>query len=150
MLWSEVMTRKLLGWAALLAVVGLAGCGQTSEFSVDVIVGGSQGRDAQKLVTIQTVEVKTTGAVSDESTFLLKGFPRESASDYADDPRDSAGQHIIGKFEYGTTADSGKVTFTVTLRDGALNSLGDGSADGTIQSGGNVALSVTLTPVSTW
>jgi len=141
------MTSKILGLALMgLGVLG-AGCGQTSYFSVDVIVSGATGRQRNSMAEIKSVQVNTSGAVSDESSFLLQGFPRSDNYVY---PTASGGQIIIGKFEYGTSSDSGKVTFDVHVKDGSLNDLASGSADGTIQSGGNVAMSITVDPVDTW
>jgi len=141
------MTSKILGLALMgLGVLG-ADCGQTSYFSVDVIVSGATGRQRNSMAEIKSVQVNTSGAVSDESSFLLQGFPRSDNYVY---PTASGGQIIIGKFEYGTSSDSGKVTFDVHVKDGSLNDLASGSADGTIQSGGNVAMSITVDPVDTW
>ena len=134
-----------------LALIGLgllgAGCGQTSYFSVDVIVGGPTGRQRNSMAEIKSVQVNTSGAVSDETTFLLGGFPRSDNYNY---PTADGGQLIIGKFQYGTDSSSGKVTFDVHVKDGSLNDLASGSADGNIQSGSNVAMSVTVDPKDTW
>jgi len=141
------MTRKLLGLALIgLAVLG-AGCGQTSYFSVDVIVGGATGRQRNSMAEIKSVQVTTSGAVSDESSFLLQGFPRSDNYIY---PTASGGQIIIGKFQYGTSSESGKVTFNVHVKDGSLNDLASGSTDSDIQSGANRAMSVTVDPVDSW
>lgn len=138
-----VMTRKLL--AVALGGLGLVGCGQTSYFSVDVIVSGATGRNPMSMQEVKGVSVKTDGATSDQ--FGLDHFPRPDNYAY---PRDSNSQIILGTFQYGTTSESGKVTFHVTVMDGSLNELATGSGDGTIQSGTSVAMSVTVDPVSTW
>jgi hypothetical protein len=140
------MMRKVL----MLALGGLgllgAGCGQTSYFSVDVIVSGQTGRDPLKMQQVIHADVKAEGAISDQSQFGLEGFPRPSSYGY---PRDSKSQIIIGTFQYGTTSESGNVTFHVTLRDDN-NDLATGSGDGTIHSGSSVAMSVTVDPTSAW
>ncbi|HEY8927231.1 MAG TPA: hypothetical protein VIU64_22765 [Polyangia bacterium] len=140
-------TRKFLR----LGLIGLgllgAGCGQTSYFSVDVIVSGATGRQRNSMAEIKSVQVTTSGAISDESSFLLQGFPRPDNYVY---PTVDGGQINIGRFEYGTGSDSGKVTFNVQVKDGSLNTLASGSADGTIKSGANVAMSVTVDPVDSW
>jgi len=141
-----LMTRKVvtlaLGGLGLLA----AGCGQTSFFSVDVIVSGATGRETNKMQEVIHADVKVEGPISDQSQFGLEGFPRPTSYGY---PRDSDGQIIIGKFQYGTTSESGKVTFHVTLRDDN-NDLATGSGEGTIHSGSNVAMSITVDPLASW
>ena len=141
------MTRKFLGLALMgLGVLG-AGCGQSSYFSVDVIVGGATGRQRNSMAEVKSVQVTTSGAVSDESSFLLENFPRSDNYNY---PTASGGQIILGTFQYGTTSESGKVTFNVHVKDGSLNDLASGSGDANIQSGGNVATSVMVQPVDSW
>jgi VCBS repeat-containing protein len=141
-----LMTRKLVALA--LGGLGLlgAGCGQTSHFSVDVIVSGPTGRRMEKMREVSGGDVKAEGAISDQSQFGLENLPRSDSYVY---PLSNS-QIILTRFQYGTTSDSGKVTFTVTLKDGSLNALATGSGEGTIQSGSNVPMSVTVDPVSTW
>jgi hypothetical protein len=140
-------TRKFLR----LGLIGLgllgAGCGQTSYFSVDVIVGGPTGRQRNSMAEIKSVQVNTSGAISDESSFLLENFPRSDNYVY---PLADGGQIIIGRFQYGTGSESGKVTFDIHVKDGSLNDLASGSGDATIKSGANVATSVTVNPVESW
>jgi hypothetical protein len=140
-------TRKLVALAvAGLGLVG-AGCGQTSYFSVDVIVSGATGRRMEKMQEVRYGDVKAEGAVSDESQFGLQNLPRADNYVY---PLNSDRQIILTTFQYGTTAESGKVTFNISLKDGSRNELAAGSGEGTIQAGSNVAMSVTVDPVSTW
>lgn len=141
------MTRKLLGLALLgLGALG-AGCGQTSYFSVDVIVGGATGREMSKMVQINSVEVAASGAVTDESRFLLDGFPRPDNYVYK---TGSGGQIVLAKFQYGTGSNSGKVNFEVHLKDGSRQDLASGSAEESIRSGANFAMSLTVDPVDSW
>jgi len=143
------MTRKRFGLVVLFPILGLglagAGCSETSFFSVDVVVNGATGRSTSKMAEVGGVEVYADGAVSDEKRFVLQNIPRDNY-----DQRDSNSQIILGKFEYGTTQSSGDVIFYVTVFNGAQNSLARGSGDGTIQSGGNVALTVTVEPNDAW
>jgi len=141
------MSRKFLRLGLFgLGLLG-AGCGQTSYFSVDVIVSGPTGRQRNSMAQIQSVQVNTSGAISDESSFLLLGFPRSDNYNY---PTADGGQIIIGRFQYGTGSESGKVTFDIHVKDGSLNDLASGSGDGTIKSGANVAMSVMVNPVDSW
>lgn len=140
-----VMTRKLLALAlGGLSLLG-AGCGQTSFFSVDVIVSGAVGRDQMKMKQVIHGDVKAEGAISDQSQF---GLNVDRPSNYVY-PLDPNHQIVFGTFQYGTTSESGKVTFHVTLRDDN-NDLATGSGEGTIQSGSSVAMSVTVDPQSSW
>ena len=121
------MTRKFLGLFALVVGGVSAGCGQTNFFSVDVVIESSATQACISQVVY--TEVKPEGAVSDTSTFLL--------------------EHIPGKFHYGTANESGNVKFTVTIQDGSHNTLGSGSVEGAIVSGGgDKALMVTVVPES--
>lgn len=141
------MKRTLLAMA--LGGLGLAGagCGQTSYFSVDVIVSGATGRNAGSMQEVASVAVKVEGAASDQ--FGLENFPRPTNYSYPRDPKDHQ-QIILGTFQYGTTSESGNVNFKVTVNNGSLQELASGSGEGTIQAGSSVAMSVTVDPVSTW
>lgn len=119
----------------------------TSSFSVAVIVSGATGRDRQKLDQVKSVEVTAAGAVSRESAFTLPDFPRSDGYVY---PLTSDGQIVLGDFSYDTTAESGKVTFSIAVKDGSLNTLASGSSDGMIQLGSTLEMTVTVNPVPSW
>ena len=133
------MTRKFLGLFALVLGGLGAGCGQTSYFSVDVVMDSSVTQAC--LSQVVYAQVKPEGAVSDSSTFLLEHIP---SSNYPS----SGGQLMLGKFQYGTTSESGTVKFTITLQDGSHNTLASGSGQENIVAGGNKALSVKVVPES--
>lgn len=129
--------RSGIGLCAL-AVAGLMGCGQINYFYVDVTVDGSIGNNVGTLQEIKSCEVMASGAVSDETDFTLNTCSSDST--YKNHP-------LLGTFEYGTTKDSGTVTFKILLKDGSQKTLGSGMVDGTIKSGGisNIVLHVTDT-----
>jgi len=116
-----------------LTTVGLAGCGQTDYFSVAVTIDSKIA--SGNLQQINQCEVMTSGAVSDETDFLLNSAVCGPNTTYANLDKDSNGDNILGTFEYGTTKSSGKVTFKILLVDGSRNTIGQGQTDANIGSG---------------
>ncbi|HEY4184135.1 MAG TPA: hypothetical protein VGP07_03660 [Polyangia bacterium] len=131
--------RNAIGLSALALGFSLVGCGQISYFQVEVTVDGTVGGNTGTLKQINSCEVMTSGAVSDETDFTLSSC--SSSASYADHP-------VIGTFEYGTTKDSGTVTFKILLKDGSLNTLGQGSVDGNISAGKITPLELHVTDTS--
>jgi hypothetical protein len=143
------MMRKILGLAVLALGAFGAGCGQTSYFSVKVIVDDATGREMNKMVQIDRVQVNPSGAISEQGSFLLDTFPRSNSYVYSTEA--NTGQIILGTFEYGTTAGSGDVSFDVRLKNGSANDLAAGSNHAAIQAGADVALTVRVKPdTSVW
>jgi type 1 fimbria pilin len=139
------MMRSGIGLCAL-ALGGLVGCGQNSYFSVEVTI--PSGISSGTLQKIASCEIMTSGAVSDETDFLLSSSVCSPSASYSGLPTDSAGNHVLGTFEYGTSKDSGTVTFKILLEDGSRGTIGSGTKDASIKSGGiqPVTLLVTDTP----
>jgi hypothetical protein len=141
------MTSKKIGLAAV-ALTGLLGCGQVSNFTVTVEVSGSGGNDKNKLSQIVSAEVTATGAVSDESIFLLENFPKDKASNYE---KLADGQLMLCRFQYGTTKESGQVEFQIDLRNGTNGPdgvIGTGKGSANIKVGGSADVTVIVTPNS--
>jgi hypothetical protein len=131
--------RNAIGLCALALGFSVVGCGQISYFQVEVTVDGTIGGNTGSLKEINSCEVMTSGAVSDETDFTLASC--SSDSNYSNHP-------IIGTFEYGTTKDSGTVTFKILLKDGSQKTLGQGSVDGNISSGKITPLELHVTDTS--
>jgi len=125
-------THLALSLAGLTAL-GLAGCGQTNYFSVAVTIDSTISTG--NLEQINSCEIMTSGAVSDQTDFLLNSSVCGPNATYTNLDKDSNGDHILGTFEYGTTKSSGQVTFKVLLVDGSRNTLGQGQTDANIGSG---------------
>jgi len=125
-------THLTLALAGLTAA-GLAGCGQTDYFSVAVTIDPTIS--SGNLQQINQCEVMTSGAVSDETDFILNASVCGPNTSYSNLDKDSNGDHILGTFEYGTTKTSGKVTFKVLLVDGSRNTIGQGQTDANVGSG---------------
>ena len=96
---------------------------------------------------VSSVAVTAEGAISGPGQFVLSGFPHPDGYVYR---TVSAGQIVLAEFEYGTTAEPGRVAFRIDVKDGLLNTLASGSGDGTIQPGTAVEMSVTVEPADTW
>jgi len=138
------MTRKILGLSVLVLGAFGAGCGQSSYFAVKVIVDDATGREMNKMVQIDRVQVTPSGAISEQGSFLLESFPR--SNNYVYSTEENTGQIILGTFEYGTTAGSGDVAFDVRLKNGSAIDLAAGSNHAAIQPGAEVALTVRVKP----
>lgn len=139
------MTSKRIGLVAL-ALSGLMGCGQISYFTVTVEVTGSTGNDKNKLGQVISTEVIATGAISDESIFLLDDFPRDTGYNYE---KLSDGQLMLARFQYGTTKESGSVDFQVNLHNGTNGPdgvIGSGHQSENIKAGGSTDVLVKVNP----
>jgi len=118
---------------ASLAGVGLAGCGQTDYFAVAVTI--APNISSGNLQQIAQCEIMTSGAVSDETTFVLNPSVCGPNTNYTGLDSDSNGDHVLGTFEYGTTKTSGQVHFKILLKDGSRNTIGQGDTDANVGSG---------------
>lgn len=116
-----------------LALAGVTGCGQTDYFAVEVTIDPTIS--SGNLQQINKCEVMTSGAVSDQTDFLL--YPTVCGPDvsYTNLDKDHNGDHVLGTFEYGTTKTSGTVTFKILLEDGSSHTIGQGQVDGQVGSG---------------
>jgi len=125
--------------AALAAAT--AGCGQVSYFDVDAVVVNQNGSSimATDLYSVDTCDVNVSGATTDsfQLSNCANGGPPKTYTSLE-----------IGKFQYGTTSESGTLTFEITLRSGDVSKkpLGMGSATGTISAGKHVPLMLPITP----
>ena len=132
-----------------LALAGLtlaaSGCGQTDYFAVAVTIDSriSSGN----LQQIAQCEVKASGAVSDQSTFVLNYSVCGSETNYTGLDKDSNGDNVLGTFEYGTTKTSGQVHFQLQLKDGSRNTIGQGDVDANV-GGGVVPVTLKITDTS--
>ena len=126
--------RRLTHVALALAGVtlgGLAGCGQTDYFAVQVTIPSTVS--SGNLQQINRCEVMASGAVSDD--FALSRAVCGPDTSYTNLEKDSNGDNILGTFEYGTTKTSGTITFKILLKDGSANTIGQGQTDGHIGPG---------------
>jgi len=150
---SGTKSRSMSGKSKLMALSALAlgtlmGFGQTSYFSVAVEVKDAPGRDKNKLSQVLSVEVSATGAVSEDSIFLLDDFPRPQSYNYQ---TQSDGQLLLARFQYGTTKESGNVDFEVKLHNGTNGPdgvIGNGKAGGSIKVGGYQYVTVMVMPTN--
>lgn len=118
-----------IGLAGLVLVAGLAGCGQTSFFEVTVVAAtGTNGID---ISMINSCVVKVSGAATD--SFSLS----QAKCSHVTTP-------TLGTFEYGTTAESGMLSFHVDLLRGDLTKLGQGDSSGAIKAGGRQTVTVNV------
>jgi len=123
-----------LGVALLgLTAAGLTGCGQTDYFAVEVTI--APNISSGTLQEIAQCEIQTSGAVSDQTDFVLNYSVCGPDTNYTNLNKDSNGDNVLGTFEYGTTKTSGTVHFKILLKDGSRNTIGQGDADGNVGSG---------------
>jgi type 1 fimbria pilin len=120
---------------ALVGLIGggLTGCGQTDYFAVAVTVASNVS--SGDLQQIAQCEVMTSGAVSDQTDFVLNYSVCGPDTNYTGLEKDSNGDNVLGTFEYGTTKTSGQVHFKILLKDGSRNTIGMGETDANVGSG---------------
>lgn len=116
-----------------LTMAGLTGCGQTDYFAVAVTIAANVS--SGDLQQIAQCEVMTSGAVSDQSDFVLSYSVCGPDTNYVGLEKDMNGDNVLGTFEYGTTKTSGQVHFKILLKDGSRNTIGQGETDATVKSG---------------
>jgi|GEM_PF-5806490 len=137
---KHVATAKLVRRATHLALAlvglglgGLTGCGQTDYFAVAVTI--APNITSGNLQQIAQCEVMTSGAVSDQTDFVLNYSVCGPDTNYTGLEKDSNGDNVLGTFEYGTTKSSGTVHFKLLLKDGSRNTIGQGETDANVGSG---------------
>lgn len=131
--------------AGSLTLAGLTGCGQTDYFAVAVTVASNV--TPGNLQQVAQCEVMTSGAVSDQTDFVLDYSVCGDQTNYTGLQKDSNGDNVLGTFEYGTTKSSGQVHFKLLLKDGSRNTVGMGEADGNV-GGGVVPVTLKITDTS--
>lgn len=113
--------------AGLVLAVSLAGCGQTSFFEVTVVANTT----AIDISMIASCVAKVSGAATESfSLDTMKCSHVVNAT--------------LGTFEYGTTAESGTLSFHVDLLRGDLTKLGQGDGSGAIKAGGRQTVTVNV------
>src|SRR3569833_732414 len=127
------------------SLAGMTGCGQTDYFAVAGTI--SPTISSGNLEQIARCEVMTSGAVSDQTTFVLSYSVCGPNTNYTGLEKDSAGNNVLGTFEYGTTKPSGSVHFDLKLYNGSSQPLGSGHADGDVK-GGVVPVTLNIDDVS--
>ena len=123
-----MLKKSLLTLVGLGALTATSGCGQISYFEVETTLSGLSASCA---FAIASCEVTVTGAAND--FFNLK---REVC--------DAKAMLSRGKFQYGTEAESGNVSFHMEIFNGNRDKLGAGDTSGPIKPGGRTALTMTV------